>query len=127
MTAVALDLLPRSTVLTPGPGRRRTTEELKAIAEDAARRFDDRGLYGHHGEVDPAEVLAWAGETFGDALAVACSMANTVVPEMTAQYAPGVDVLFLDTGTTSRDHRRPGRPRVHTGPERRGRAQPREP
>ena len=44
MTAVALDLLPRSTVLTPGPGRRRTTEELKAIADEAARRFDDRGL-----------------------------------------------------------------------------------
>ncbi|HHX83975.1 MAG TPA: phosphoadenylyl-sulfate reductase, partial [Actinomycetales bacterium] len=95
---VDLDLLPRSTVLTPGPGRRRTGEELEAIADEAARRFDDRGLYGRHGEVDPAEVLAWAGETFGDALAVACSMANTVVPEMTAQHAPGVDVLFLDTG-----------------------------
>ncbi|MCT2302821.1 phosphoadenylyl-sulfate reductase [Dietzia cinnamea] len=98
MTAVSLELLPRSTVLTPGPGRKRTTEELKAIAEEAGRRFDDRGLYGNHSEIDPAEVLAWAGETFGDALAVACSMANTVVPEMTAQHAPGVDVLFLDTG-----------------------------
>ncbi|MFI8591288.1 phosphoadenylyl-sulfate reductase [Dietzia maris] len=97
MTAVALDLLPRSTVLTPGPGRKRTTSELKAIAEEAGRRFDDRGLYGNHSEIDPAEVLAWAGETFGDALAVACSMANTVVPEMTAPHAPGVDVLFLDT------------------------------
>ncbi|HJC61330.1 MAG TPA: phosphoadenosine phosphosulfate reductase family protein, partial [Candidatus Dietzia intestinigallinarum] len=98
MTAVGLELLPRSTVLTPGPGRKRTTDELKAIAEEAARRFDDRGLYGNHDEIDPAEVLAWAGETFGDALAVACSMANTVVPEMTAPHAPGVDVLFLDTG-----------------------------
>ena len=67
-------------------------------AEEAARRFDDRGLYGNHSETDPAEVLAWAGETFGDALAVACSMANTVVPEMAAPHAPGVDVLFLDTG-----------------------------
>ena len=97
MTAVSLELLPRSTVLTPGPGRKRTTEELKAIAEEAGRRFDDRGLYGNHSEIDPAEVLAWAGETFGDALAVACSMAHTVVPEMTAPHAPGVDVLFLDT------------------------------
>ena len=96
MTPVSLDLLPRSTVLTPGPGRKRSAEELKAIAEEAARRFDDRGLYGNHDEIDPYEVLAWAGETFGDALAVACSMANTVVPEMTAPHAPGVDVRVRD-------------------------------
>jgi len=98
VTTTDLSLSPTSTELTPGPGRRRSTEELRALAEDAARRFDDRGLYGPRREVDPGEVLRWAGQTFGDSLAVACSMANTVVPELTARYAPGVDVLFLDTG-----------------------------
>ena len=98
MTAVDIELLPSSEGITPGPGRTRTTDELRALAEEGARRFDDRGLYGPRKDVDPAEVLAWAGEHFGDALAVACSMANTVVPEMTAAQVPGVDVLFLDTG-----------------------------
>lgn len=83
---------------TAGPGRRRSVAELEDVAREAARRFDDRGLYGPRTEVDPADVLSWAGHTFGDALAVACSMANTVVPEMTARHVPGVDVLFLDTG-----------------------------
>jgi phosphoadenosine phosphosulfate reductase len=73
-----------------GPGRRRSTEELKALAEEAALRFAD---------ADPAEVVAWAAETFGDSLAVACSMAgDTVLPHLVSRHAPGVDVLFLQTG-----------------------------
>ncbi len=73
-----------------GPGRRRGAEELHALADDAAARFAD---------ADPAEVLGWAGETFGDALTVACSMAgDTVLPHLVSQHVPGVDVLFLDTG-----------------------------
>ena len=39
MTTVSLELLPRSTVLTPGPGRKRTTEELKAIAGAIGREI----------------------------------------------------------------------------------------
>lgn len=88
MTVIDLELS-----RTLGPGRERTTEELKELAAEGARRFDD----SEH-PIDPGEVLAWAAETFGSRLGVACSMANTVVPEMTAQYRPGVDVLFLDTG-----------------------------
>ena len=78
------------TVLTHGPGRVRTTEELKAIAEEAAETLKDA----------TAEQLAvWAGETFGHNLVIACSMAaDTVVPHIFAQAIPGVDVLFLQTG-----------------------------
>lgn len=73
-----------------GPGRVRTADELKAIAEEASVRFADASA---------DEVLAWAAETFGKNLVVACSMAaDTVVPHLAAKHAPGVDVLFLQTG-----------------------------
>ncbi len=80
-----------SVALAPhGPGRVRTREELKALAEDAAVRLADASA---------DEIAAWAAETFGARLAVACSMAgDTVVPHLVSQHAPGVDVLFLQTG-----------------------------
>ncbi|HET7760971.1 MAG TPA: phosphoadenylyl-sulfate reductase [Phycicoccus sp.] len=68
---------------------RRTTEELRALAEDAARRL---------GEGTADDVLAWASATFRGSLAVACSMADAVLPHLVSRHAPGVDVLFLDTG-----------------------------
>ena len=73
-----------------GPGRRRSPAELEALAREASVRFADASA---------DEVLAWASETFSDALAVACSMAaDTVVPHLAARHRPGVDVLFLQTG-----------------------------
>lgn len=73
-----------------GPGRRRSTDELRALAEEAGERFAD---------ATAEEVLTWAAEEFGDALAVACSMAgDTVLPHLVAGVHPGVDVLFLETG-----------------------------
>lgn len=73
-----------------GPGRRRSEDELRAIAEEAGRRFAD---------ATAEEVLSWAAEEFGDALAVACSMAgDTVLPHLVSSLHPGVDVLFLETG-----------------------------
>lgn len=73
-----------------GPGRRRSAAELQQLAEQASQRF---------ATASADEVLAWASETFGDALAVACSMAgDTVVAHLAAQHRPGVDVLFLQTG-----------------------------
>ena len=68
---------------------RRTTEELRALAEDAARRL---------GEGTADDVLAWASATFRGSLAVARSMADAVLPHLVSRHAPGVDVLFLDTG-----------------------------
>ncbi|MBA3252494.1 MAG: phosphoadenylyl-sulfate reductase, partial [Geodermatophilaceae bacterium] len=46
----------------------------------------------------PAEVLSWAGTTFGDRLAIASSMTDAVLAHLTASSAPLAKVLFLDTG-----------------------------
>ncbi len=43
-------------------------------------------------------MLAWAAETFGDALIVASNMQDAVLVDLAAKARPGVDVLFLDTG-----------------------------
>ncbi|MCR6492185.1 phosphoadenylyl-sulfate reductase [Cellulomonas sp. P24] len=73
---------------------RRTADELRAVVEEAAPRLADAGAQG---------VAAWAVQEFGGWLAVACSMADAVLPHLVAQagLAAGVapvDVLFLDTG-----------------------------
>lgn len=51
------------------------------------------------GEASAEEVVAWVAENFRPgAAAVACSMADAVLPHLVAEQLPGVDVLFLDTG-----------------------------
>ena len=78
------------TLVTHGPGRTRTAGELRELAERAGDE-----LAGASAE----EVVAWAADTFGASLAVACSMAgDSVLPHLVAAAAPGVDVLFLETG-----------------------------
>ena len=74
---------------TAGPGRRRTTDELRALAEQASVELADASA---------DEVAAWAARTFPGTLAVACSMADAVLPAVVAKHAPGVHVLFLETG-----------------------------
>ena len=70
--------------------RTETTEAaLRALADEAEARFADRPA---------AEVLAWAGQTFGSNLVLASSMADTHLVHLTQTVVPGVDVLFLDTG-----------------------------
>jgi phosphoadenosine phosphosulfate reductase len=44
------------------------------------------------------EILGWAAAEFGDGLTVACSMQDAVVVHLAAAVAPGVEVVFLDTG-----------------------------
>lgn len=78
-----------SVALRPHRVRRRSRDELRAIAEEGAAAL---------GDADAATVAAWAAETFPDTLAVACSMADAVLPHLISRYSPGVDVLFLDTG-----------------------------
>jgi phosphoadenosine phosphosulfate reductase len=46
----------------------------------------------------PADVLAWAYREFGERFAIASSMENAVLAHLATRVAPGVDVLFLDTG-----------------------------
>ena len=67
----------------------RSRDELKAIAEQAAVKFAD---------ADADEVLAWVAQEFGYRTAVACSMADAVLPHVVQQHLPWVDTLFLETG-----------------------------
>lgn len=70
---------------------RRPVDELKALAA--------QGTSDLAGRDDDAQAIAsWAAEHFPGRLAVACSMADAVLPYLVAEHAPGVDVLFLDTG-----------------------------
>lgn len=78
-----------STAAAPRPAEE--TRRLKELAADGAEQL---------GWDAPAEeVVAWVGQHFGvrDA-AVACSMADAVLPHLVAEQLPGVDVLFLETG-----------------------------
>ena len=68
---------------------RRSDEELKAIADRAEVELAD---------VSTDAVAAWAAREFGDLMAVACSMADAVLPHVIAKHLPWVDVLFLETG-----------------------------
>ena len=64
-------------------------DELRALAEQAGR-----DLEGAH----PADVLRWARDVFGDDLVLASSMGDEVLVDIAAASAPGIDVVFLDTG-----------------------------
>ncbi|MBD7950344.1 phosphoadenylyl-sulfate reductase [Oerskovia rustica] len=81
---------------------KRSAEELRAIVERGQAELHGRGTPGaldsDHPEATAEQVVAWAVREFGDAIAVACSMADAVLPHVVAQQAPWVDVLFLETG-----------------------------
>ncbi|HWH27309.1 MAG TPA: phosphoadenylyl-sulfate reductase [Pseudolysinimonas sp.] len=83
-----------TTTLAPRLTTRRSTDELRSLAEQGA------ALLGHgDGEATAAEVIAWVAENFSvDSVAVACSMADAVLPHLVSSALPDVDVLFLDTG-----------------------------
>lgn len=74
------------------PGQpRRPESELRAIVAEGSARFGD--------DSDPVLVLTWLGERLGThRIAVASSMADTLMPALAARALPGVDVLFVDTG-----------------------------
>ena len=50
-------------------------------------------------ELAPAEViLEWAAATFGERFCITASMGDAVLSHLAAKVAPGLDVVFLDTG-----------------------------
>src|SRR6476469_2283689 len=61
-----------------------------------------RELVSHVGaelELAPAEhIIEWAVATFGDRFCVTSSMGDAVLADLASKVAPGVDVVFLDTG-----------------------------
>lgn len=66
-----------------------TETELRELADEANLRLSDASA---------AEIVAWARDSFGDDLVVASSMADTHLVHLAQAAAPGIDVLFLDTG-----------------------------
>jgi phosphoadenosine phosphosulfate reductase len=78
------------TATTPERPALRSHDELRALAEAGAIELEG---------ATAVEVVAWVAANFRvDAAAVACSMADAVLPHLVSQHLPGVDVLFLDTG-----------------------------
>lgn len=62
---------------------------LRYLAERAGRELE---------HAQAAEIVRWATAAFGDRLVVTSSMTDGAVIHLVAQAAPGVEVLFLDTG-----------------------------
>ena len=67
----------------------RSQEELKDLVSHMGAEL----------ELAPAAVIIeWAVATFGERFCITSSMADAVLAHLAARVAPGVDVLFLDTG-----------------------------
>jgi phosphoadenosine phosphosulfate reductase len=66
-------------------------DEAALIAEmdEASARFEG---------ADPGEVVAWAAERFGDDVILADSFQDAVLLDFASKRAPGIEVIFLDTG-----------------------------
>ena len=77
----------------PARRPRRPEGELRALVDEFNAGWQDRGV-----EPTAEEVAAWVADTFPGTAAVACSMADAVLPHLVSGVLPGVDVLFLDTG-----------------------------
>jgi phosphoadenosine phosphosulfate reductase len=66
-----------------------TTLDLSGLAVEASRELEGA----------PAlEIMRWAYAEFGSGLVVTSSMVDTVMIHLAEQVAPGIDVIFLDTG-----------------------------
>jgi phosphoadenosine phosphosulfate reductase len=63
--------------------------DLQAVAERAGRDLEGASAQ---------DVLRWATSTFGERFVIASSMGDGLLAHLASSVAPGVDVLFLDTG-----------------------------
>ncbi len=67
----------------------RSPEELREIVSHVGAEL----------ELAPAEdIIEWAVATFGERFCVTSSMGDAVLAHLAAKVAPGIDVVFLDTG-----------------------------
>jgi phosphoadenosine phosphosulfate reductase len=86
MTA-ATTLAARSARGTHTEGR--TPEELRELVSHVGAEL----------ELAPAEhIIEWAVATFGERFAITSSMGDAVLAHLASTVAPGIDVVFLDTG-----------------------------
>jgi len=66
-----------------------TLLDLSDLAASASRELEG---------ATALEIMTWAHEEFGTGLVVTSSLADTVMISLAERVAPGIDVLFLDTG-----------------------------
>ena len=67
----------------------RTPEELRELVSHVGAEF----------ELAPAEnIIEWAVATFGERFCITSSMGDAVLAHLASTVAPGIDVIFLDTG-----------------------------
>src|SRR4029079_10188005 len=67
----------------------RSPEELREIVSHVGAEL----------ELAPAQdIIEWAVATFGDRFCITSSMADAVLAHLASRVAPGIDVVFLDTG-----------------------------
>jgi phosphoadenosine phosphosulfate reductase len=80
--------------------QKRSVEELKALAEAGTAELNSlRKANPDQPEATAEAVIAWVAKHFGvESIAVACSMADSVLPAIVAKQIPDVEVLFLETG-----------------------------
>jgi len=74
---------------TKRSAKRRSPEVLRTIADHGAA-----DLAGATAE----DLIAWAAHEFGDRIIATQSMANTALSTLIAAVAPGIPVVFVDTG-----------------------------
>jgi phosphoadenosine phosphosulfate reductase len=72
-------------------------EDVAAALEDDPIAFAAQANEVLDG-ADPLTVLGWANRAFGRSLAVTAAMGDTVLAHLASRAAPGVHVLFVDTG-----------------------------
>ncbi len=80
----------------------RQAREFRGTHTEGRSPEELRELVSHAGaelELAPAEhIIEWAVATFGDRFCITSSMADAVLAHLASTVAPGIDVVFLDTG-----------------------------
>src|SRR6476620_9458110 len=80
----------------------RSARANRGIETEGRSPEELRELVSHVGaelELAPAEdIIEWAVATFGDRFCVTSSMGDAVLAHLASTVAPGLDVVFLDTG-----------------------------
>jgi phosphoadenosine phosphosulfate reductase len=80
----------------------RQAREFRGVHTEGRSPEELRELVSHAGaelELAPAEhIIEWAVATFGDRFCITSSMADAVLAHLASTVAPGIDVVFLDTG-----------------------------
>ena len=78
---------------------RRSEVELKSLVEAGLAQLAELGAANASGEATAEQVIDWVAANFDvDAVAIACSMADAVLPHIVTQKIANTEVLFLETG-----------------------------